>query len=69
MQVYLEMASAVHAQRLTWKNTVQEGGRIYSDPEGAIRVTNCGGGEGEWLFMTFDTEVEPPKSLLVVGYA
>ena len=53
----------VHAQGPAWQKTVREGGRIYSDPEGSIRITNCGDGEGELLFMTFDTDVDSPKSL------
>jgi len=59
----------VEAQGSSWKKVVREGGRIYSDPEGPIRITNCGEGEGELLFMTFDTEVESPKSLPASSHA
>ena len=59
----------VHVQGAAWQKTVREGGRIYSDPEGSIRITNCGDGEGELLFMTFDTEVESPKSLPSASHA
>jgi len=62
------VTGTVHAQGRTWQKTVPEGGRIYSDPDGAVRVTNCGDGEGELLFMTFDTEVKSPKSFPVAGY-
>ncbi len=53
----------VHAQGPTWQKTVREGGRIYSDPDGPIRITNCADIETELLFMTFDIPVESPKSL------
>ena len=57
------MKGSVHAQGPTWKKTVRDGGRIYSDPEGPIRVTNCADVETELLFMTFDAQVTSPKSL------
>ena len=53
----------VHAQGPAWQKTVREGGRIYSDPDGAIRITNLADIETELLFMTFDIPVESPKSL------
>lgn len=59
---------SVHAQGPTWQKTVREGGRIYSDPDGAIRITNCADSQTELLFMTFDIPVESPKSLPVASY-
>lgn len=57
------MKGSVHAQGPSWQKTVRDGGRIYSDPEGPIRITNCADVETELLFMTFDTPVSSPKSL------
>ena len=54
---------AVHAHGPTWQKFVREGGRIYSDPEGPIRVTNTADVGVELLFMTFDGDVESPKSI------
>ena len=54
---------AVHAQGPSWQKTVREGGRIYSDPEGPIRITNTADVETELLFMTFEIPVESPKSV------
>ncbi len=53
---------SVHAHGPSWQKMVKEGGRIYSDPEGPIRVTNTADGSTELLFMTFDTTIESPKS-------
>lgn len=62
-QQVIVMKGAVHAQGPSWQKTVREGGRIYSDPEGPIRITNCADIETELLFMTFDGQVSSPKSL------
>lgn len=59
---------SVHAQGPTWQKTVREGGRIYSDPDGPIRITNCADIETELLFMTFDIPVESPKSLTTASH-
>ncbi|MFV2054409.1 mannose-1-phosphate guanylyltransferase [Aliiroseovarius sp. YM-037] len=60
---------SVHAQGPGWQKTVREGGRIYSDPEGSIRITNCEDVETELLFMAFDVGVESPKSVPMAGHA
>lgn len=57
------MKGSVHAQGPSWQKTVRDGGRIYSDPEGPIRITNCADVETELLFMTFDTPISSPKSI------
>ena len=66
-QVFVVKGS-VHAQGSTWQKTVREGGRIYSDPDGPIRITNCADTESELLFMTFDIPVESPKSVPIASY-
>ena len=66
-QVFVVKGS-VHAQGPTWQKTVREGGRIYSDPDGPIRITNCADTESELLFMTFDIPVESPKSVPIASY-
>ncbi|MEM9972056.1 MAG: sugar phosphate nucleotidyltransferase [Pseudomonadota bacterium] len=53
---------SVHAHGPSWQKMVREGGRIYSDPDGPIRVTNTADVATELLFMTFDMTVESPKS-------
>ena len=63
------MKGSVHAQGPSWQKTVIDGGRIYSDPEGPIRITNCADVETELLFMTFDTSVASPKSLQSESHA
>lgn len=63
------MKGAVHAQGPSWQKTVRDGGRIYSDPEGPIRITNCADVETELLFMTFDTPMASPKSLQPPSHA
>lgn len=63
------MKGAVQAQGPTWQKTVRDGGRIYSDPDGPIRITNCADVETELLFMTFDTPMASPKSLQSASHA
>lgn len=63
------MKGSVHAQGPSWQKTVRDGGRIYSDPEGSIRITNCADIETELLFMTFDTPMASPKSLQSASHA
>lgn len=60
---------SVHAQGPSWQKTVREGGRIYTDPDGPIRITNCADIETELLFMTFDTPMSSPKSLQDASHA
>lgn len=62
------MKGSVHAQGPSWQKTVREGGRIYSDPDGSIRITNCSDVETELLFMTFDSPVDTPKSIPLENY-
>lgn len=63
------MKGAVHAQGPNWQKTVRDGGRIYSDPEGPIRITNVADIETELLFMTFDTPIASPKSVQSASHA
>ena len=63
------MKGAVHAQGPSWQKTVRDGGRIYSDPNGPIRITNCADVETELLFMTFDTPIASPKSVQSASHA
>ncbi len=62
-QQVIVVKGMVHAQGPGWQKSVREGGRIYSDPDGSIRITNCADTETELLFMEFDVPVESPKSL------
>ena len=63
------MKGSVHAQGPSWQKTVRDGGRIYSDPNGPIRITNCADVETELLFMTFDTPIASPKSVQSASHA
>lgn len=63
------MKGSVHAQGPSWQKTVRDGGRIYSDPDGPIRITNVADVETELLFMTFDAPVVSPKSVQSASHA
>ncbi|MBT8423769.1 MAG: mannose-1-phosphate guanylyltransferase/mannose-6-phosphate isomerase [Silicimonas sp.] len=63
------MKGAVHAQGPSWQKTVRDGGRIYSDTDGPVRITNCADVETELLFMSLDTPLASPKSVQSPSHA
>ena len=59
----LVVRGRVHANGPEWQKTVGEGGRIYTDPEGPITITNVSDEPAELLFVTLASPDFQPKSL------
>ncbi|MFT5797422.1 MAG: mannose-1-phosphate guanylyltransferase/mannose-6-phosphate isomerase [Candidatus Azotimanducaceae bacterium] len=59
----LVVRGRLHASGLEWQKTVGEGGRIYTDPNGPITITNLSDAPTELLFVTLASPVFEPKSL------
>ncbi|MBU2981407.1 mannose-1-phosphate guanylyltransferase/mannose-6-phosphate isomerase [Lentibacter algarum] len=53
----------VHAQGPAWQKTSSEGGRVYTDPDGPITITNLSDEPTELLFVTLASADFQPKSL------
>ena len=59
----LVVRGRVHASGPAWQKTVGEGGRIYTDPNGKITITNLSDEPAELLFVTLASPDFQPKSL------
>ncbi|MEO9684889.1 MAG: sugar phosphate nucleotidyltransferase [Tateyamaria sp.] len=59
----LVVRGRVHASGPAWQKTVGEGGRIYTDPDGTITITNLSDEPAELLFVTLASPDFQPKSL------
>ena len=59
----LVVRGRVHASGPEWQKTVGEGGRIYTDPDGPITITNVSDEAAELLFVTLASPDFQPKSL------
>lgn len=59
----LVVRGRVHALGPTWQKTTSEGGRIYTDPNGSITITNLSDEPAELLFVTLASPDFQPKSL------
>lgn len=59
----LVVRGRVHANGPEWQKTVGEGGRIYTDPDGPITITNISDEPAELLFVTLASPDFQPKSL------
>lgn len=58
----LVVRGRVHASGPQWQKTVGEGGRIYTDPDGPITLTNLSDEPTELLFVTLASPDFQPKS-------
>lgn len=64
----LVVRGRVHAHGPAWQKTVGEGGRIYTDPDGPITITNVSDEPAELLFVTLASPDFQPKSLERVAH-
>ena len=59
----LVVRGRLHARGPEWQKTVGEGGRIYTDPDGPITITNLSDEPAELLFVTLASPDFQPKAL------
>ena len=66
-QQAIVVRGAVFARGPNWQKIVREGGRVYADENGPVRIDNCSDDTTELLFVTFEALDVSPKSLPLVG--
>ncbi|NNL18707.1 MAG: hypothetical protein HKP37_08215 [Boseongicola sp.] len=62
---FIVVKGVLEAQGPTWRKVVSEGGRIYSDPNGLVTITNCDNCDGELLSVSYNANDTSPKSTSV----